>query len=38
MGLICALICSYLIGARFGYDMGLAAFFALTVLDSVKQR
>ena len=32
MVLFCALICAYLVGERFGYDMGFAAFFALLVL------
>lgn len=32
MVVFCALICTYLVGERFGYDMGFAAFFALLVL------
>ena len=33
MILFSALICAYLIGERFGYDMGFAAFFAMIVLS-----
>jgi len=33
MVVFCALICTYLIGERFGYDMGFAAFFAMIVLS-----